>query len=590
MLFDDRLATVLRSGATGERARRTQFRQLLDLVGTAGAQATSPTLESAFEKFAELSRAIPSHERAAMIRDPGNRLTNPRLVMVLAEQEASVASAAIATARLKAAEWLDLIPALPVRARGLLRHRRDLGDEADRLLASLGVRDLVLSPPDSITLATAPLPDEEALILEVEAEAAVTAREEQEAIGAIVQRIEAFRRARANLSGSADAPRLPLGEQGEPEPATLARAFDFETDAGGRIIWADPAVAPMTVGVTLIARIPEGPAMLDEYSARAMRSRQPVNCGTLYLDGAPAIAGVWRIDAIPVFAVTDGRYTGHCGRLRRRSEPAALPASDEDTADRMRQVLHELRTPVNAIQGFAEVIQQQVFGPAPHEYRALAAAIAGDAARILAGFDELDRLARLETGALQMETGQCDFAAILRSTVERLRPTLESRSSAIALWGDDEPAHVPLAKAECERLAWRILATLATAITPGEHIDIHLAREQGRVVFAFELPASFASVDDLFAAAQRGSSQALSAGPFGSGFTFRLARAEANAAGGGLARQQDTLQLWLPLLTGGGAAHSENGGDAEGDGNASTRSGKPGTGKSPDGIHNRSAG
>ena len=133
MLFDDRLATVLRSSATGERARRTQLRQLLDLVGTASADATSPALESAFERIDELSRAIPARERADMIRDPGIRLANPRLVMVLVDQEAAVASAAMASARLGSAEWLDLIPRLPVRARGLLRHRRDLSDGPDQI-------------------------------------------------------------------------------------------------------------------------------------------------------------------------------------------------------------------------------------------------------------------------------------------------------------------------------------------------------------------------------------------------------------------------------------------------------------------------
>lgn len=594
MLFDDRLATVLRSSATGDRARRTQFRQLLDLVGTASADATSLALESAFERIDELARAIPAHERANMIRDPGIRLANPRLIMVLAEQEAAVASAAMASARLGSAEWLNLIPRLPVRARGLLRHRRDLGDGPDRLLARLGVRDLVLSPPDAIMLDALSGPDEEALILEIEVEAKVGPREEQEAIGAIVQRIEAFRRARESVArlapSSADAPRLPLGEQAEPEPHTLARAFDFETDAEGRIVWADPAVAPMAIGTALLVRLPGSPAYLDPASAKAMRFKQPVTAGTLKLEGAPAIAGSWQIDAIPVFSVPDGRYTGHCGRLRRRLEPVATRARDGDSADRMRQLLHELRTPVNAIQGFAEVIQQQVFGMAPHEYRALAAAIAGDAARILAGFDELDRLARLESGVLELEPGHCDFATTLRTTVDRLRPVLEARSSGFALWGDDEPAPVPLAQADADRLAWRILATLAASITPGEHIDIHLAREQNSAVFAFELPASFAAMDDLFAAAPRGMTQALSAGPFGAGFTFRLARAEAQAAGGGLSRRQDTLQLWLPLLTGDGSAHSEGGGDAEGDGIPSTRTGKPGTGKSPDGIHNRSAG
>ena len=33
MHFDDRLATVLRHRAAGEQAARTQFRQLLDLLG-----------------------------------------------------------------------------------------------------------------------------------------------------------------------------------------------------------------------------------------------------------------------------------------------------------------------------------------------------------------------------------------------------------------------------------------------------------------------------------------------------------------------------------------------------------------------------
>ena len=40
MHFDDRLATVLRLGADGERASRTQFRQLIDLLGSAPADAS----------------------------------------------------------------------------------------------------------------------------------------------------------------------------------------------------------------------------------------------------------------------------------------------------------------------------------------------------------------------------------------------------------------------------------------------------------------------------------------------------------------------------------------------------------------------
>jgi signal transduction histidine kinase len=63
-----------------------------------------------------------------------------------------------------------------------------------------------------------------------------------------------------------------------------------------------------------------------------------------------------------------------------------------------------------------------LFGPAPHEYRALAATIAADAARVLAGFEELDRLARLGSGTLELERGEADLAAILSSTAAHLQP------------------------------------------------------------------------------------------------------------------------------------------------------------------------
>ena len=55
---------------------------------------------------------------------------------------------------------------------------------------------------------------------------------------------------------------------------------------------------------------------------------------------------------------------------------------------------------------------------------------------------------------------------------------------------------------------------------------------------------------DLFAAAGTPpAARAISAGMFGSGFTFRLARAEAEAAGGALVRHEDCVRLELPVLT-----------------------------------------
>ncbi|AZI37133.1 hypothetical protein NT2_01_03980 [Caenibius tardaugens NBRC 16725] len=585
MYFDDRLATVLRTGTGSDRALRTQYRQLLDLLGTLPRYADGSQVDAAYERLAVLSGELPSAQRSAIIREPGMRLANPALVAILAAQEGEIATATMAVARLQDADWQTLIPDLSVAARGFLRHRRDLEPGTNALLERLGVNDLVLPAPDILELSdTLVQPDdgvgtpgaEPTPIAASSVFAVVTplrplppvqtpAGPEADngddlAIGALVRRIEAFQRARSNASSQkpaplmrgSDAPLLPLNDLHDARRGTLPPAFDFTTDAAGRIDWCEPAYAPMAYGLMLASQRTDAPARLDQDAVAAMRHRQPLKAVMVTIEGAPAIAGIWCLDAIPQFDRKTGGYLGYSGRMRRPSANAGPAADSADPmADRVRQILHELRTPVNAIQGFAEIIQQQLYGPAPHEYRALAATIASDAARILAGFDELDRLARLESGALELDEGHCDFATVLASLVEQIRPALVPRASDIAVSGiDGAPAIVALTQADAERLCWRILATIVGEASAGEELAIGFMRDSEHAIAAFEIPANLSGSTDIFSASLNGGQRAVSAGMFGTGFTLRLARAEAQAVGGSLTFDNGILQLVLPLLTG----------------------------------------
>jgi len=223
----------------------------------------------------------------------------------------------------------------------------------------------------------------------------------------------------------------------------------------------------------------------------------------------------------------------------------------------MRQVLHELRTPANAIQVAAEIIQQQVFGPAPHEYRALAASIASDCAHILAGFEELDRLVKLETGALALEAGDCNLGEVIGTTLARLRSWTEPRNTGFALAGElptgalAEGLAVAIDRAEAERLVWRLLAALAGSTVPEEWLALAWMQDDTAITFTMTLPAALAAREgeDLFASGEAGRSPVLTTGMFGVGFTLRLAAAEATAAGGRLQRLDNQLVLTLPRLT-----------------------------------------
>lgn len=547
MHFDDRLATVLRLRAEGTALGRIQYRQLLDLLGTQPSEARGTNVEAAYARLAELSATIPAADRAAMLRDRAMRLRSPRLIATLAAAEPQLAEAAIDAARLEPAEWADLLPALPPAARARLGSRSDLVPVLADQLERLGILRPGLPPAQS---AEAIQPEAAPFV-----SASNDARPEpgDDSIGAIVKRIEAYRKARAP-DGPGEAPRLPLGEEHILHVPQSAAAFDFATNANGQIVWADPGVAPMVTGQMLAA------AGSTAALSAAITRRQPISAGRIELKGSSSIAGSWRVDATPRFDPLTGQFLGHQGRMRRWPSAAAPSvASPDSEADRIRQLLHELRTPVNAIQGFAEVIQQQLFGPTPHDYRALAATIAGDAARMLSAFEELERLAKLESAAMALETGETDVAEVVTATVAQLAAHTGQRGSGFTITAPDGPCPVPLDRLEVERLAWRLLATLAGTAAPGERLALTIGSDNGQPRIVLSLPAALAtrSDKDLFEAGPGTIPQAIAAGVFGVGFALRLARAEAAAAGGKLERSGQNLILSLPGLTSAPEHHSQ---------------------------------
>ncbi|MFS0849220.1 HAMP domain-containing histidine kinase [Novosphingobium panipatense] len=601
MHFDDRLATVLRLPSSGEGMARIQFRQLVDILGSAPERAgRSETVEAAFAQLERLARRLPAGERARLLRHPLQPLSNARLLGWLAEAEPDVASAAIASARLRDEEWLALVPRLPVRARGILRHRRDLPAGVDHLLEQLGVHDRGLpAAPPAEPLPEDPIPEsvqpgarlptgdiaadqdisaDVMKLLEFDDQpppptslsdwararavqqqkelqhkvAADPAASPREGIGAIVRRIEEFRKAREKKAlAQAPADLTGIGPESASAPAQrTASAIDFTTNVEGRIDWADGPHAPSVTGLDLALAAEEADCVSD--LAHSLRQRFAIQGAHIVVTGAPAVSGPWRVDAVPRFR--HGRFEGYCGRLRRPASAAetAGRSGPHAEAERMREVLHELRTPANAIQVAAEIIQQQLYGPAPHEYRALAAAIAGDCAHILAGFEELDRLVKLESGVQAMEAGKCDLAHVLAQTIVQLRAWTEPRNSGFSLAADLAATRLPvrLAKVEAERLIWRLLAALAGSAAPGEMLRIGWLVRPEAVELSIALPAALVErePDALFDAIAGDRGQSLAAGMFGIGFTLRLATAEATAAGGSLHRVGDVLRLSLPAL------------------------------------------
>ena len=554
VIVDDRLATVLATTPTGHVGARTQYRQLLDLLGRTPPGFELPEL--ALARLSALEATLPADERAALVRAAPAALRHPGLILRLAAQAPVVASAAIGAARLDDWQWTALALELPLAARGHLRQRSDLGPRVRAVLGRLGIIEVGLPAPAG---EISPAIEAPALPLLLTEPAPTPA----DGIGAIVRRIEAFRRSRkagtlqfgeTGQTAETGPPiddgdlRLPLSDDDADDTAPAITAIRFVSDARGTIASADAPFGAMLAGFVLGQSAALSPARSDAATTRALRQRRPVHGGRLDLAGAATIAGAWQIDAAPRFAASGGRFLGYRGVLRR---PDANQAeAPESVADRLRQLLHELRTPVNAIQGFAELIQQQLFGPTPHQYRSLAASIASDSAGVLAGFEEIDRLVKFETGRGDEVAGQCDLAQVIERLLGQLAPALTARNVRLTFDGTG-PAPVQMAAGEAERTLWRILGLLTSAALPGETLALELAVNRDGIELAAELPTALAGQDEraLFAVHPTADGNPGSLGFLGGGFALRLARAEAAATGGSLHRDGSRLILRLPGLT-----------------------------------------
>ena len=150
--------------------------------------------------------------------------------------------------------------------------------------------------------------------------------------------------------------------------------------------------------------------------------------------------------------------------------------------------------------------------------------------------EELERLARLESGSPVLEAGISDFAAALHDTAQQLAVHTAQRSVGFALSGvSPGTTCVALDDSDGVQLAWRLLATLGGAAAPGETLAIAISRADlpaAALQVVIDLPRSLREKTEqqVLETGVGAVPQAVSAGVFGIGFALRLARAEARAS------------------------------------------------------------
>jgi signal transduction histidine kinase len=522
--FDDRLLTVLSQPAGDRHDAAVRWRQLVDLVARAGPESDSPVVARALEAIRTDADEIDESLRGAAARAIAGRPLPFGLLEYLVSDRLSVSAPVLAAATLDASQWRALLT---------------IADEETRQFIEALHSEIASpapAPAPSAPAPAAPPPEKtEEPAREEALEAHAAPRAPGPSLSDVVARIERRRRSREAQRSAAAAV----------VPAEAPSMFRWECGPSGEIAWVEGAPRGALIGRS-IARVQETDTdRLDEEVIRAFARRAPFRDADLTVAGEGLLAGAWKISGLPAFDPTDGRFAGYRGIAQRDSAPP--PARRESAADMLadpdslRELVHEIKTPLNAIIGFAEIIQGQYLGPADHRYRERAGEIVAQARLLLGAIDDLDFAAKVHSaggGSRRTDLGQ-----LLHSAGETLAEIAASRSIELELAGQSGDCIGAVEPEIADRLIVRFGEAMIEAADAGEHLRIWIEQSGGQCRVLISRPAPLRNLPDALLFEGIGGEEH---GPIAAGFTLRLVRGLARIAGGDLAASPASLALGIP--------------------------------------------
>ena len=509
MRFDDRLLTVLNQPAGDRHDAAVRWRQLVDLVARAGPHGASPVVAQALESIKAESANVEEPLRAAAARAVAALPLPLGLLECFAADRLSVSAPVLAAATLDPAQWRALI--------------RIADDETRRFIETLHP-EVTAEPQADLT---------ESLVEQPELEEAAPAKEKPPlgpSLHEVVERIERRRRNRERRQPDEAAAATPVGA-----PAL----FRWECGPSGEIAWVEGAPRGALIGRSIARPQDIEGDRLDEDVIRAFAMRAPFRDGLLTLGGDGLVSGEWKISGVPAFEPADGRFAGYRG-IALRDLPAAPAAGRSQILsdpDSLRELVHEIKTPLNAIIGFAEIIDGQFLGPADSRYRERAGDIVTQARVLLGAIDDLDFAAKVHSA--QGEGRRVDLGELLERAADSLREIASSRDVQIEI---GRVQRVPPAAVEPEladRLIFRLCSSVVEAAQAGERLRLSVDQAGDRCRFSISRPAALRGVADreLFDPGQESA---------GNGSTLRLVRGLARIAGGDLVTSPAGFTLAFP--------------------------------------------
>lgn len=178
-----------------------------------------------------------------------------------------------------------------------------------------------------------------------------------------------------------------------------------------------------------------------------------------------------------VNALTLQRAVDLARELKYKSEALRKRFVDLEKAHRAKSIFmagvsHELKTPLHAILGFAQVLLRQTHGPLQPRQSEYLQLIQKNGDHLLTLINDILDLSRIESGTVEITLQDVNITAVLDESARSLRPLADKKSLAIEL---RTGAEIPAVRADRGKLKQVVFNLLSNAIKfspPGGQIQL----------------------------------------------------------------------------------------------------------------------
>lgn len=161
-----------------------------------------------------------------------------------------------------------------------------------------------------------------------------------------------------------------------------------------------------------------------------------------------------------------------------RQDLARASAADRERAAFLAAVSHELRSPLNAILGFADILMEEVDGPLSASAKEEVEQIRGSGAHLLALINDILEFSALESGQLRLARSRVDVFALAGEVMREARGLVGDKPLAVRIEGEPIVARVDA------RRVRQILGNLvnnAIKFTQRGEVVVRVQRDKGSV-------------------------------------------------------------------------------------------------------------